>query len=65
MVSNRVLKELCYVAQLDFWKEEDFPGSYENNSMAQRNKVINRETLNVLFWCVFSPRIIKMQTLTM
>ena len=26
MVSNRVLKELCYVAQLDFWKEDDFPG---------------------------------------
>lgn len=30
MVSNTVLKELCYIAQLDTWKEEDFPGQYKN-----------------------------------
>lgn len=26
MITNKVLKELCYVAQLDSWKEDNFPG---------------------------------------
>ena len=26
MVSSKVLRELCFVAQIDVWKEEDFPG---------------------------------------